>query len=233
MLYSHNHTSEWPQSKSVEEREKLFKVARELSSIQKSKFLKRRDEIIEKRQAAVLRKELESIKKREKEVRMKETLTKQIQKVGLWTSRSEVEEGLSKLKTATLKRDALRLQINFRRKVLGQTHTDKNVFLFSHKGKQFAPVQLTHNLIRLLPLEQEPKQPLNTTVFFQKPELLVNKRIEHLFETDDGPQWYRGTVLGYSKESQEYQVLYDREEEEFVYPLLEDIAIGDVLVYDH
>ena len=25
----------------------------------------------------------------------------------------------------------------------------------------------------------------------------------------------------------------DGEEEEFVYPLLEDIAVGDVLVYDH
>lgn len=58
-------------------------------------------------------------------------------------------------------------------------------------------------------------------------------RIEHLFETDDGPQWYRGSVLGYSKDTQEYRVLYDGEEEEFVYPLLEDIAVGDVLVYDH
>lgn len=54
---------------------------------------------------------------------MKETLTKQIQKVGLWTSRHEIEEGLSKLKTASSKRDTLKLQINFRRKVLGQTHT--------------------------------------------------------------------------------------------------------------
>ena len=66
LLYSHNHTSEWLQSKSVEE--KLFKVARELSSIQESKFLKWRDEIIEKRQ-------------KESKGRIKETLTKQIQKV--------------------------------------------------------------------------------------------------------------------------------------------------------
>ena len=98
MLYSHNRTSDWLQSKSTEEREKLFKVACELSSVQKRNFLKRRGEIIEKRKAAVLRKEQETIEKREKEVRIKEALTKQIQKVGLWTSRSEVEEGLRKLK---------------------------------------------------------------------------------------------------------------------------------------
>ena len=45
LLYSHNHTSEWLWSKSVEEREKLFKVACELSLVQKSK---RQGEIIEK-----------------------------------------------------------------------------------------------------------------------------------------------------------------------------------------
>ena len=119
LLYSHNHTSEWLQSKSAEERKKLFKASCEFSSIQKSKFLKRREEIIAKRKETALRKEQESIKKREKELRMKETLTKQIQKAGLWTSGTEVEEGLKRLTTATSKRDALKLQINFRRKVLG------------------------------------------------------------------------------------------------------------------
>ena len=112
-----------------------FKVAHELSSVQKSKFLKRRAEIIEKRQAAVLRKEQESIRKREKEVRLKEALTKQIQRVGLWTSRSEVEEGLRKLKTATSKRDTLKLQINFRRKVLRRlnAHWQKCIRLLTQR----------------------------------------------------------------------------------------------------
>ena len=88
--------------------------------------------------------------------------------------------------------------------MLGQIHIDKSVFFFSHKGKQYTPVQLTHNLTQLLPSEQEPQQPLDIEIFSQNPEMLVNKRIEHLFETDDGPQWYRGSVLGYLKESQEY-----------------------------
>ena len=97
---------------------------------------------------------------------MKETLTKQIQKVGLWTSRIKIEEGFKNLTTATLKRDTLKLQINICRKVLGQTHTDKSVFIFSHKGKQHTHVQLMHHLFRLLPAEQEQQPPLETEVFF-------------------------------------------------------------------
>ena len=54
-----------------------------------------------------------------------------------------------------------------------------------------------------------------------------------MLETDDRPKWYRGLVIGYSKENKEYQVRYDGEDDELVYPLLEDIATGDVLVYDH
>ena len=115
LLYSHNKTSVWLQSKSVEEREKLFKAARTLSPLQKARFQKRREEINTKRQNAVQKKEEEHIRKQEKEIRLKESLTKKIQSVGLWTSESEVEEGLQKLKTVKLKREVLKLQINFRR----------------------------------------------------------------------------------------------------------------------
>lgn len=52
--------------------------------------------------------------------------------------------GLSKLKTATKKRDTLKLQINFHRKCWDR-HTYKNVFLFLHKGKQYTPAQLQCN----------------------------------------------------------------------------------------
>ena len=120
----------------------------------------------------------------------------------------------------------LKLQINFRKKVLEQFHDDKSVFLFSHQGKQHSYSQLSSNLLKLLPAEQ---QSLSNDSFFHNPELLVNKRIDHLFESDQGLQWFRGTVLEYI---QEYRVVYDLEDEEYVFPLLEDLMNGELHVFD-
>ena len=116
---------------------------------------------IAKRKESVLRKEQESIKN---EMRMTETLTKKIQKVGLWTSRTEVE-GLKKLTTVTSKCAAPKFQMNFHREVLGQTHADKGVFIFSHKGGQHTHVQLMHNLFRLLHKNRRSKNHLNLKYF--------------------------------------------------------------------
>ena len=81
------------------------------------------------------KKEEDYIRKKEKEIRLKESLIKKIQAIGLWTTASEIEEGLQQLKSVEAKRDALKLQINFRKKVLEQSHEDKKGFFFSHNGK--------------------------------------------------------------------------------------------------
>ena len=232
ILFSHNKTSRWLQEKSQDEREKLLKAARTLSPPQRSKFLKRREEIRVKRQEAVRQKEKEYLRKREKDIKMKEALTKKIQVVGLWTTKMEIDKGLRQLKSAKAKCDALKLQINFRKKVLEQFHhfhDDKSVFLFSHQGKQHSYSQLSSNLLKLLPAEQ---QSLSNDSFFRNPELLVNKRIDHLFESDQGLQWFRGTVLEYIQDSKEYRVVYDLEDEEYVFPLLEDLMNGELHVFD-
>ena len=230
ILFSHNQTCKWLQLKSHDEREKLLKAARTLSPLQRSRFLKRREEIRSKRQEAVKKKEQEYLQKKARVIKMKETLTKKIQHVGLWTSKREVEEGLRQLKSAKAKCDALKLQINFRKRVLEQSNDDKSVFVFSHKGKQHSHTQLLSNLLRLLPNEQ---QSLSVDQFVRNPELLVNKRIEHLFESDQGLQWFKGTVLEYIQDSEEYRVLYDSEDTEYLFPLLEDLASGELHVYDH
>lgn len=230
ILFSHNQTSTWLQEKSHDEREKLLKAARSLSPLQKSRFLKRREEIRVKRQEAVKEKEKEYLKKKEKEIKMKEALTKRIQKFGLWTTKEEVEKGLHQLKSAKAKCDALKLQINFRRKVLEQFHDDKSVFLFSHQGKQHSHTQLFSNLLKLLPTEQ---QSLSIDQFLHHPELLVNKRIDHLFESDQGLQWFKGTVLEYIQDSKEYRVVYDLENDEYLFPLLEDLANGELHIFDN
>ena len=50
--------------------------------------------------------------------------------MGLWTSRAEVEDGLEQLVRNTKKVEALKLQINFRNKVLGPTHPNKDLLSF-------------------------------------------------------------------------------------------------------
>jgi hypothetical protein len=97
LLYSHNQTFTWLQSKSLEEREKLLKAARTLSPIQKSKFNKLREEIRIKRQETLRKKEEEHVRKIEREMKLKENLTKKIQAIGLWTNKTEMEEGLRRI----------------------------------------------------------------------------------------------------------------------------------------
>ena len=42
----------------------------------------------------------------------------------------------------------------------------------------------------------------------------------------------QSTVIGYVQDSREYRVVYDSEDGEYLFPLLEDLANGEVLVYD-
>ena len=75
--------------------------------------------------------------------------------------------GLSKLKTATKKRDTLKLQINFHRKCWDRHTLIKMYFFFYTKGSSIHQLNysVTHNLIWLLPSEQKPQQQLDTMVF--------------------------------------------------------------------
>ena len=42
--------------------------------------------------------------------------------------------------------------------------------------------------------------------------------------------WYKGTVLGYNKNSGEFRILYDNEEEECTFKLLEDLDRDDLRI---
>ena len=229
LLYSHNQTATWLQLKPPEERETLLKAARILSPIQKSRFNERREEIRIKRQDTLCKKEEEHARKVEREMKLKENLTKKIQAMGLWTNKTEMEEGLRGMKTVKIKREALKLQINFRKKVLQQSHTDKSLFVFSHRGKQHSCAQLVSNLTSLF----QGATCLTKEAIIDNPEVLVQKRIEHLFEDEGELKWFKGTVMEYIKETQEYRVAYDNEDCEYYYPLLDDIANDEVIVYDY
>ena len=106
-------------------------AARSLTSVHRANFRKRREEIEKLRKIEMEKRERELKKKRDNELKEKESLTSKIQQHGLWTTREDVIDGLQSIKSKRGKLEALKLQINFRRKVFGQLHSDKPVFQFS------------------------------------------------------------------------------------------------------
>ena len=132
LLYSHNKTSSWLDSKSAEEREGLIQAARSMTTHQRKLFQKRREDIEARRMKAIEERAREMKRKVLRELKSKEELTLKIQQFGLWTSRDDLESGLSQISSKKGKVTAVKNQINFRRKVLSQNHPDKSVFQFSH-----------------------------------------------------------------------------------------------------
>ena len=148
LLYSHNKTATWLESKTIEEKKRLMHAARTLTSVHRANFRKRREDIEVKRKEALLEKERERARRKEKEIKEKEKLTKKINLVGLWTTKDEVLAGLGKLVTKKAKKDTLKLQISF-------GSNDQTIFQFSHNRKVFSDSQLLQNLFTLLSLNCE------------------------------------------------------------------------------
>lgn len=229
LLYSHNKTSAWLQSKTPDERKRLFHAARTMTSLHRKNFAKRREEIVTRRMEAIARRERELLKKRTNELKKKEELTLRIQRIGLWTSRKDMQDCLDGMSTKKAKIDALKVQINFRRKVLGQTHADKAIFQFSHNRKPLSVDQLAQNLSVLFcggscPQELSPDQ------LVKDPELLIYRRIEHLFDCEGQNVWFKGTVLAYNKGNKQFTVAYDGEGETYDFHLLDDLEKGELRI---
>ena len=124
----------------------------------------------------------------------------------------------------------IELQTSFRKKVLCQTSNDQTIFQFSHNRKVFSDSQLLQNLFTLLSLNCE-NQALTITDVQRDPDLLIYCQIEHQFNCDGELVWYKGTVLGFDKETKEFKsVIYDSEDEEYTFPLLEDLDKGELKI---
>lgn len=95
-----------------------MKAARTLAPSIKAKFKARHEEIQKKHEEALLKKQQAVKKKEARELMEKEKLTTEIGKVGLWMNRAEVIRGIGAVSKRTDKLKLLKLQINFRHKVL-------------------------------------------------------------------------------------------------------------------
>ena len=228
LLFSHNKTSD---SKTPQEKERLFQAARTMTSVHRANFQKRRVEIERRRKEQQERKEKERLLKEKKAMEEKENLTKKISHVGLWTSEAEVREGLDALARANEKKDALKLQLKFRKKVLSQTYHDKTVFQFSHNSRAFSVSELKQNLLKLL-CTNDPHPCFSAEEIAADPDILLYRRIEHQFNCNGDMVWFKGTVLGYDKgtDTLHFRVVYDNEDGECCFPLLEDIVNNEVRI---
>lgn len=135
------------------------------------------------------------------------------------------------------KREALKLQINFRHKVLGQTYPNKDVFKFSCNRKQHSVSQLKENLYLLIGVDEDApssSSPTNHIISLEDvllhPELLVGRKIRHRFQVGKKLIWYNGTILHLNSETKEYQVEYEGEDDICFFPLLDDISNGDLVL---
>ena len=229
VLYSHNKSAIWLDQQSCEARKKLFQAARTLAPAIKEKFEARRLQIEARREVALLKKQEELARKLLKKVQDKEKLTKEIEKIGLWMNRFEVEAGLDSMTRKAEKVKALKLQINFRSKVLEQSYPDNSVFKFSSNRKQFSVHQLQQNLLKLLTQSEDDHQRPSLEEIMQHPELLIGQRIRHRFSVNHRLVWYEGTVTAMIS-STEFQVDYDDEDDTSCFPLLEDLKNGDIMI---
>ena len=235
ILFSHNKTASWVEKQSSKSKEHLFQVARTLAPTMKKRFVDRKKAIEKKCEEDLVKRQEETARVQHKKLLQKQKLTQEIKSIGLWTNQTEVNSALGNLHTKTAKTKALKLQFNFRQKVLGQTHSDKSLLKFSHNGKQYTVEQLRKNLCKLLKDQESHSTTCDVTPvvtveeILLQPQLLVGKKIKQRFNENGRLVWYEGTVLS-MLETKEYEVVYQEDDDIYCFCLLDDIKNGDLVI---
>ena len=75
---------------------------------------------------------MEKEKKAKNLAALKESLTLDIQKFGLWVEESQIDDALSEMDSTKSKRQAIKVQLDFRNKVL-ETKCERSLFFLPHK----------------------------------------------------------------------------------------------------
>ena len=227
VMFSNNKTAKWIKTKSAQEREDLFKLAREKGPKFRKIFKARRLEMLEEKAKQMREKQATAARKRVKERKEKEDLTQAIISMGLWQTTDQIEAGLSKLRSKTSKLKALKTQLDFRKKVLQQTHPNKLVFQLSHMGHQYTVDEMKQNLLQLLP---HGKQFSHSHI--SCPSDITGMRIQHRWIVEGESEWFTGVILGrvaVDSSSSWYNILYDGEESIVTLDVKEDIEAGDIV----
>ena len=123
----------------------------------------------------------------------------------------------------------MKTQLDFRKKVLEQTHLDKSIFFITRHSRQLSIAELSDNLGRLLSSSQTQSCPVGSSVTLNC-ESLIGKEINHRWKSEGGVErWYRGTVLSFVPGTTDwFNVQYEGEDNAMSLNLLMDIENGDL-----
>ena len=115
VLFIHNSTQDWLESKSEDERKAIIGDARKNVPKARKMFREREKKIQEERRAIVEQKLTDERIREEKKLAKLEKFTNDVIHWGLWQSSTRVDEMLSKISSNKQKVLALRAQLNFRK----------------------------------------------------------------------------------------------------------------------
>ena len=233
ILFSNNKTSSWLNTKSEEERDELFKKARKLAPEFRELYKQRREKLLEDRAKILRDKQIALQRLREKRFREKEKLAEEIMVYGLWQSEGHIKSSLAKLTTVSEKLKALKLQLDFRKKVLEQ-NGPKEVFYMTRHKKKLTVEEVVQNLLTLLSAATNHTSNHTVSPFIASQESLVGRRISHKWKGTDGyEQLYYGTILSLVPGTTDwFNVIYDGEDTVLSLSLFTDIEKGDLNFID-
>ena len=152
-----------------------------------------------------------------------------LSQIHLVTSSQELYLALSKIDDQNIsgskkkgeKLSFLRTQVNVWKKVLG-----RNIFhiKFSHAG---TPRPL-NDIVKEIS-DYIDQNPCEYSPFIKNPGKLVGRQVNHRFELQNQSfQWFTGTVLDYDAITKMHTVLYEGEDDNCYFNLIQDLLTGDL-----
>ena len=228
-----NKTMEWLDNLPNTEQEDIVRmamknkreVAKSYKELKNEVSQKRRDHLVQKNKERELAKQ-----KREKEI-------EKLSKIHLINSVSELNNALSYIddnpdfsnsKKKAKKTELLKEQVKYRKQLLNQ-----NVkVVFTSNGKQRPLTELIKEIEEIIIAYKG--QTVNTALTATNIDAtaLVGKKINHKFIVDEEEIWYTGSVISYNNVKKLHTVVYDDEDEPCYFNLLEDLAVGDLVVIE-
>ena len=174
IMFVNNRTSGWLREKSDDDQEKLIQQAMKMAPGVRKQFRERRDRIRESRI------DLQHKVRMEKEV-AKQNLSDEKQALsvsissynGLWDTIQSVEANLKNLASVSEEKKALRSQISFGVKVLGQSHSNQKLLNMGTTTDghytQYSVEQLKENLIEIIAFNAKSSE--ERAAVIQNPEI--------------------------------------------------------------
>jgi len=196
ILFCHNRTLTWIESKSKEEKEDLLTKARKDVKKMRKKFAERKKDIEEERKARLNAARQKSEAQQRKRMQRKEAMTDEILLWGLWQSEQDVDSAIERLTTVKDKRAALSAQLRFRKNVLQQTVRDTTIYALSRtvdgKPTKIPMDDMVQNVKALVrdAFRNERRHDADSAV-----PLIVGQNIRHCQLVNGERVWFNGKII--------------------------------------